>query len=322
LLTRIDLPRTASNLVVAYAIALKHKLRFQPYTGYDDISHLVAHLQTFAGQATKQDPSKSIIPRNNIFKEVGEYLGLSFASSNPRKALKKAEAPLGNLPLEILNYLGLYLDKLIAEGKLTVSIQQTIACKMFVLTFSNPMLISAVNNLAALNDALIGTERVLSTPLPIAYTIAFSQITCIYVALLPFQLIGPLDWVTIPATIAASYIILGLLFIGQELENPFGADVNDLPLESYCEQVAANMDIVAAQAMDFEKTMALVESPENHVLFPTSSVPFSSWMLRSEGSLRDAIRKKPLATFEAKTHHRHIHVADPEVVGKREDVPV
>lgn len=123
--------RTASNLVVAFAISLKHKLRFQPYTGYEDLSHLVSHLHTFAGEATKKDPSKSIIPKKTWFKEMGEYLGLSFAASNPRKTLKKADAPLGNLPLEILNYLGAYLDKLIAEGKLSVSIQQTIACKYF-----------------------------------------------------------------------------------------------------------------------------------------------------------------------------------------------
>jgi hypothetical protein len=267
----------------------------------------VAHLHTFAGEATKKDPSKSIIPRPSWFKEMGEYLGLALSASNPRKALKRAEAPLGNLPLEILTYIGLYLDKLIGEGKLTVSIQQTVA----------------FNNLGLLNDALIGTERVLSTPLPIAYTIAFSQITWVYIMLLPFQLYKKLTWTTIPATIAAAYIILGLLFIGQELENPFGSDVNDLPLEAYCEQVASNMDIISAQAMDFEKTMAKMESSENRVLFPTSSAPFNSWMARSEDSLREAIKNKPVATFEAKTHHRHIHVAETtETVGKKEESPV
>jgi ion channel-forming bestrophin family protein len=121
-----------SNLVVSFAIALKHKLRFQPYTAYDDINHLVSHLQTFAGEATKKDPSKAVIRKNNFFKETGDWLGLSFTTSNPRKTLKRADAPLGNLPFEILNYVGLYLDKLIAEGKLTVSIQQTIACRFSV----------------------------------------------------------------------------------------------------------------------------------------------------------------------------------------------
>lgn len=122
---------TCTNLIVAFTIALKHKLRFEPYTAYDDLSHLVAHLQTFAGTATADDPSKAELPRKNIFKEVGEYLGVSFAASNPRKMLKKAQLPLGNLPLEILNYLGRCTDKFVEEGKLPVPMQQTLACKFF-----------------------------------------------------------------------------------------------------------------------------------------------------------------------------------------------
>lgn len=121
--------RTCSNLIVAFAIALKHKLRFEPYTAYDDLSHLVSHLQTFSGTATHVDPGCLALPRKNWFKEVGEYLGVSFAESNPRKLLKKARRPLGNLPLEILNYLGRHVDNLCHDGKLPIPMQQTIACK-------------------------------------------------------------------------------------------------------------------------------------------------------------------------------------------------
>lgn len=46
-----------------------------------------------------------------------------------------------------------------------------------------------------------GTERVLDTPLPIAYTIAISQIAWIYVLVLPFQLYTTLQWVTIPGSL-------------------------------------------------------------------------------------------------------------------------
>ena len=64
-----------------------------------------------------------------------------------------------------------------------------------------------------MNDVLTGADRVLTTPLPIAYTIAISQITWVYVFLLPFQLLGVpnMGWVTIPAAVAAAYIILGLV---------------------------------------------------------------------------------------------------------------
>lgn len=116
------------NLVVAYAVALKHKLRFEPYTHYEDLVDLVGHIDTLAKTATEDE--EAIRPRRyTIFKSVGENLGLSFATSNPRKALKRSAKPLGNLPLEILCYLTAYADELVANGQLPVAMQQTLLCK-------------------------------------------------------------------------------------------------------------------------------------------------------------------------------------------------
>jgi len=57
-----------------------------------------------------------------------------------------------------------------------------------------------VTLIASLNEILTGTERVLDTPLPAAYSIAIAQISWIYVVLLPFQLYKFLHWTTIPAS--------------------------------------------------------------------------------------------------------------------------
>lgn len=69
--------------------------------------------------------------RPNKFKEMGEYLGVSFAASNPRKAIKKAKRPLGNLPLEIMGYLASFIDEIIDNGQLPIPMQQTLACECF-----------------------------------------------------------------------------------------------------------------------------------------------------------------------------------------------
>jgi putative membrane protein len=53
---------------------------------------------------------------------VGEYLGLPFARSNPRKTIKRAKKPLGNLPLEILQYLSAYADEMNDNGQLKSAI--------------------------------------------------------------------------------------------------------------------------------------------------------------------------------------------------------
>jgi predicted membrane chloride channel (bestrophin family) len=272
---------TAMNLIVAFAVALKHRLRFEPYTCYDDIASLVAHLNTFAASATEEDKENAqrTFRRHGFFKSVGEYLGISFAESNPRKAVKKAGRPLGNLPLEILSYLASYVDELALSGRLPIPMQQT----------------TAYNNIAALNDVLVGTERVLNTPLPIAYSIAIAQITWVYVILLPFQLLSTLYWITIPATVVAAYIILGILFIGREIENPFGQDVNDLPLELYCGQIAAEMDVIASRPKPQSKLW--MESLDNRVLWPLSNSGWPVWMTRTEDKIREAVVHKVEQTF-------------------------
>jgi hypothetical protein len=52
------------------------------------------------------------------WKRVGNYLGMSMAQSNPRKAIKRADKPLGNLPLEILTYLSCYIEEALENGTL------------------------------------------------------------------------------------------------------------------------------------------------------------------------------------------------------------
>lgn len=272
------------NLILAFSVALKHKLRYEPYTGYEDLQHLVAHLNTFAQTATAADPKAATMPKKTFYKEMGEYLGVSFAESNPRKAIKKARHPLGNLPLEILSHLSMVVDAMVADGQLPVPMQQTIA----------------YNNLTLMNDVLTGTERVLTTPLPIAYQIAINQITWVYVLLLPFQLFNDLQWITIPATIAASYIILGILFIGKEIENPFGTDVNDLPLEMYCEQIAHELDVIASIEVRRDDPYAFIESTSNLPLYPISMASYPMWAGRSEEKIASAIRGKPTVLFETR----------------------
>ncbi|KAI5465385.1 Bestrophin, RFP-TM, chloride channel-domain-containing protein [Mariannaea sp. PMI_226] len=270
---------SAMNLLSAFALALKHKLRFEPYSNYPDIEHLIGHLHTFAKNAVDSKPDVPLSRRKNFFKEVGEYLGVSFATSNPRKVLKRSDQPLGNLPLEILSYIAVVLDKFVANQQLNVPMHLTLA----------------YNNLNIMNDVMVGCDRVLNTPLPIAYTIAISQITFVYVILLPFQLVGKLEWLAIPATIAAAYIIFGLLFVGQEIENPFGFDVNDLPLDTFCDQIAHDLDIIAS----FDKLDAnsFLYSKKNMPLYPVSSVPVSEWMKRSDEALAKAIKDKPKTMF-------------------------
>lgn len=158
------------------------------------------------------------------------------------------------------------------------------------------LILDADNNLNSLNDVLTGTERILNTPLPVAYSIAIAQMTWVYILLLPFQLYNSLKWVTIPGSILAAYLILGLLLIGTELENPFGYDVNDLPLDAFCQQIASEVDVISS--IRKPKCKEWIMRDENKLLFPISHSGYSAWEVRSENRIRSELRSKTDVGFE------------------------
>lgn len=263
---------TALNLIVAFAVALKRRLRFEPYAHYPDLEDLVSHLSTFAGSACEPDPNTM---RKSRVKRAGEYLGLSFAESNPRKLIKRANKNnknLGNLPLEILSYLSAYVQSITKNGTLSNN------------GVPQGMIMA---NIASLNEVLAGTERVLNTPLPVAYSIAISQITWVYVMALPFQLWKSLGWITIPGTVLGAYIILGIAAIGHEIENPFGHDVNDLPLDKFCAELADEISVIAAKAPP--QPEEFIATAANRVLY---SLSYSAWHARSTEDIRASLRTK------------------------------
>ena len=108
---------SALNLLNAFAVALKHRLRFEPFAQYEDMDRFVSHLSTFAGDA--YDDHFAQEPHISFWKKSGEYLGLTFAESNPRKILKRSpDKNFGNLPLEILTYLSSYLESAVKNKQL------------------------------------------------------------------------------------------------------------------------------------------------------------------------------------------------------------
>lgn len=72
-------------------------------------------------------------------------------------------------------------------------------------------------------------ERIKSTPLPFPYTLLLHRTSYMFCILLPFAMAEPLGWLTPVFTAIVSYTFFGLDAIGDELEDPFGHDENDLP---------------------------------------------------------------------------------------------
>lgn len=86
--------------------------------------------------------------------------------------------------------------------------------------------------LTALSGVQAGCERIKTTPLPFAYTLLLHRTAYLFCVLLPFALAGALGWWTPLLVITICYTFFGLDALGDELEDPFGPEMNDLPLDA------------------------------------------------------------------------------------------
>ena len=85
------------------------------------------------------------------------------------------------------------------------------------------------NHLTSLTQAQAVCERIKTTPLPFPYTLLLHRTIYLFCILLPFAMAEPLGWLTPVFTAIVSYTFFGLDEIGDDLEDPFGFDENDLP---------------------------------------------------------------------------------------------
>ncbi|EGX48317.1 hypothetical protein AOL_s00080g442 [Orbilia oligospora ATCC 24927] len=286
---------TAMNLLLAFCVALKHKLRHQPEYDYRDLQGLISHLQTFAKDAHHDG---CLPPRKTLStsQRISNYLGITFLekhSTHRYKAYKRAGKLHGNLPLEIMTYISSYIDSSIAGGNMPIS-----ACQSVAMAY-----------LGGMNDALTNCERISQTPLPIAYNIVISQITWLYVLFLPFQLVATLKWITIPGTLIAAYIILGFAAIGREIEDPFGDDVNDLNLDLYCETLSIELDMIMSAPPPKREW---INRDNNYVMFPNMHEGYPAWKAKGVAKIREELMKKPMRHInpEFAREFRHSELVD------------
>ncbi|KAI9335084.1 Bestrophin/UPF0187, partial [Obelidium mucronatum] len=80
-------------------------------------------------------------------------------------------------------------------------------------------------------------QRIRDTPLPAAYSIHLYQIVILFIFALPFQLAPTAEWFTIPVTAITAFTLYGLIAIAEEIEDPLGYDLHDLPVDDYATSI-------------------------------------------------------------------------------------
>lgn len=159
---------------------------------------------------------------------------------------------MNNPPLEVAFWIGDYLQQQYDRDR--ANIYQL--SEMFKL-------------LDRMVDVLGACERILKTPIPLAYSIHLKQLLFIYCLSLPFQLVGEFNWATGFLVGLIGFTLFGIEEIGIEIENPFGYDPNDLPLDAICRTMQMNIeDLISLEPCVRQWKTTLVnqkpqESPQN-----------------------------------------------------------
>lgn len=171
------------NLLIAYAVAMKHSLRNELGHKYEDLHYLLAHVSEFSPY------------------------------SPPTTQVR-------NLPLYIIRLITQYLFDVHAQGL----IESGELSDMNII----------ISHIIECGSTL---DRIKTTPIPFAYKVHISHTANLYIFALPFQLVSGLHWWTIAVVLIASFVLIGLDSIGNDIENPFKLDKNGLQIDNFCNSI-------------------------------------------------------------------------------------
>jgi ion channel-forming bestrophin family protein len=108
-------------------------------------------------------------------------------------------------------------------------------------TLPREAMISLTPLLAAFDDIQGGCERILKTPIPFSYSSYIKQFVLLFALLSPFALTDEFGYGTVIAEMFIFFSTMGLELLAGEVEEPFGRDRNDLPIDDISTSIALDV---------------------------------------------------------------------------------
>ncbi len=106
----------------------------------------------------------------------------------------------------------------------------------------------------SLLDILGACERIKKTPIPFSYAVYLKIFISAYGLMLPFALVTTFQYSTIPLSMLLFFALLGVELLGEEIEDPFGLDCNDLPTGDIAHTIKKNVfEILDQKQPDLEQ---------------------------------------------------------------------
>jgi ion channel-forming bestrophin family protein len=133
-----------------------------------------------------------------------------------------------NSPMHVMKMIYIKLKQLEKDGQL-----------------SQEDLIQLDVNFVGLIASLGGCQRIKNTPIPYSYSIFIKKFIFLYVITLPIVFYH-FDYWAILITTFVFYALVSMEVLAEEIEDPFGTDINDLPLDQICQQIENDLKNLAS----------------------------------------------------------------------------
>ena len=99
-------------------------------------------------------------------------------------------------------------------------------------------------HISSLMDICGACERIRNTPLPLTHRALIPQLLGLYLLVVPLGL--QLTALNLIVTLGVSYFMLGLEIAAEDIEEPFGHDCNDLPLDLISDNIGRSVNEIFA----------------------------------------------------------------------------
>ncbi|KAF9949969.1 hypothetical protein BGZ70_001566 [Mortierella alpina] len=200
------------RLLLAFAVSVKHQLRQEFGVKWYDLEELLP--AGFESCAVDVDRIKKDVYDKALGDNRRQY------NEEPWNIHAGNEDGQMSLPLEVAHALTLWV---IAESRAG--------------RIDNPLINLLLTSINTMTDIFTNMERIVFTPIPLAYSIHLRQVVYLYCLALPFTFIDALGWLLVPLLFLVSFTLFGMEAIGREIENPFGKDENDLHMDEFCQDL-------------------------------------------------------------------------------------
>ena len=102
--------------------------------------------------------------------------------------------------------------------------------------------------LKGFTDIIGACERIHTTPIPFSYSMFIKKFILFYILTLPFGLMWQFGYWTTLIILPVFYFLFSLELISEEIEDPFGNDINDLPLDNLTIKIRKNVREILEQS--------------------------------------------------------------------------